>query len=39
MVIYKIDDSDPEPYHVASKGCKSYWDCLEAGIMKALDFI
>lgn len=39
FVIYKIDDSDPEPYHVASKGCKSYWDCLEAGIMKALDFI
>lgn len=33
FVIYKIDDSDPEPYHVASKGCKSYWDCLEAGLL------
>ena len=39
FVIYKIDSQEDEPYDTFSDVYTSYLDCLEAGIIKALNLI
>ena len=39
FVIYKIDSQEDEPYDTFSEVYTSYLDCLEAGIIRALNII
>lgn len=39
FVIYKIDSQESEPYDTSSEVYTSYLDCLEAGIIRALNII
>ena len=39
FVIYKIDSQEDEPYDTFSEVYTSYLDCLEAGIIRALNLI
>lgn len=39
FVIYKIDEQILEPYDTSSKDYKSYLECLEGGIIAALNLI